>query len=91
MAPPRRVPMKITPCALPRSAIGNQLAKLREMLGKAPASPTPNRKRTTSSEAKFHAAPVIIVNADHHRTIRVSTLRGPVMSPSQPLGISNAA
>ena len=90
-APPSRVPMKITPCALPRSAVGNQFEKLFEMFGKAPASPTPNMKRTTSSETKFQAAPVSMVKADHHRTMRVSTLRGPVTSPSQPLGISNAA
>src|SRR5688572_13249083 len=90
-APPSRVPMKMTPCALPRSAVGNQLEKLLEMLGNAPASPTPNRNRTTSSETKFQAAPVSIVNADHQRTMRVSTRRGPVTSPSHPLGISNAA
>src|SRR5262245_15710950 len=31
------------------------------------------------------------VNADHHRTILVSTFLGPKTSPSQPLGTSKAA
>jgi len=31
-----------------------------------------------------------MVNADHHSTIRVRTLRGPTTSPSQPDGISNS-
>ena len=86
-----RVPMNTQPCATPRSATGNHFAKLREVFGKAPASPTPNRKRATTSDAKFQARPVAAVNADHQRTMRVSTLRGPMTSPIQPLGISNAA
>jgi hypothetical protein len=34
--------------------------------------------------------PVNEVNADHHKTILVSTRRGPMRSPSAPVGISNA-
>jgi hypothetical protein len=30
------------------------------------------------------------VKADHQSTIRASTLRGPITSPSQPIGTSNA-
>ncbi len=43
--------MKKMPCAVPRSAAGNQREKVRETLGNAPASPAPNRKRMASSEA----------------------------------------
>src|SRR5947207_13122446 len=49
-APPSRVPMKMMPCARPRSAVGNHCEKLREALGKAPASPAPNKNRKASSE-----------------------------------------
>jgi hypothetical protein len=31
------------------------------------------------------------VKADHQSTMRVSTRRGPILSPRTPLGISNAA
>src|SRR5688500_2409990 len=91
IAPPIRVPMKTQPCAAPRSATGNHFAKLRDVFGNAPASPTPNRNRATNSDAKFQAAPVAAVKADHQITMRVRTLRGPNTSPIQPLGISNAA
>ena len=91
IAPPRRVPMKTTPCADPRSRVGNHLAKLLDMFGKAPASPTPKRKRAMINEAKFQAKPVAAVKADHHNTIRANTFRGPITSPSQPLGISKNA
>src|SRR6266850_2922348 len=87
-APPNRVPMKVMPCARPRSLTGNHCEKLRDVLGKAPASPAPNRNRKVSSDTKFHAIPVAIVNTDHHRTIRVSTFLGPTVSPSHPLGTS---
>src|SRR6266567_8750793 len=90
-APPSRVPIKVMPCARPRSLIGNHLEKLRDVLGKAPASPAPNKNRNVRSDAKLHASPVAIVNADHHKTIRVSTFRGPIVSPSQPLGTSKMA
>lgn len=59
--------------------------------GKHPASPAPNRKRHTTIEAKFHAAPVNAVNVDHITTTFMSTLRGPKRSPIQPPGISNRA
>ena len=61
------------------------------VFGNAPASPMPNNNRATISETKFQANPVAAVNADHHNTMRVSTLRGPITSPIQPDGISKAA
>src|SRR6184192_2470761 len=49
-APPSRVPMKMIPCARPRSAVGNHCEKLRDAFGKAPASPAPNKNRKASNE-----------------------------------------
>ena len=88
--PPTREPSSMTPLARPRSLSGNQRDKLRAMFGNAPASPAPNRKRITTSDRKPCAAPVSMVKADHHNTIRVSTRRGPLTSPSQPEGTSNS-
>src|SRR5262249_52316046 len=90
-APPNRVAIKMMLWARPRSSAGNHCEKLRDVLGNAPASPAPKRNRNASKERKFHANPVAIVNADHQRTMRVRTLRGPMVSPSHPLGISKIA
>src|SRR5215470_18846366 len=90
-APPNRVAIKMMLWARPRSSAGNHCEKLRDVLGNAPASPEPKRNRNPSKERKFHANPVAIVNADHQRTMRVRTLRGPMVSPSHPLGISKIA
>src|SRR6516162_2039341 len=87
-APPMRVPMKMTPCARPRSFAGIHSEKLLETLGKAPASPAPNKNLKLKRDTKFHARPVAIVKADHHSTMRVRTLRGRMVSASHPLGIS---
>jgi hypothetical protein len=35
-------------------------------------------------------APVSAVKADHHKEIRVKTLRAPIRSPQRPVGISNS-
>jgi len=43
------------------------------------------------SDARLNAQPVAMVNTDHMATTRMSTLRGPILSPSQPPGISNSA
>ena len=86
--PPTRDPRNSTPLAVPRSRRGNQREKLRAMLGNAPASPAPKRNRIDTSDANPCAAPVSIVKPDHHSTMRVSTRRGPRVSPSQPDGIS---
>ena len=75
---------------MPRSRAGNHCEKLRTAFGKAPASPAPNRNRMATSDRSPCAAPVSIVNADHHNTMRVSTRRGPITSPSHPDGTSNS-
>ena len=87
--PPTRDPKNMTPLALPRSLSGNHRERLRDMFGNAPASPAPNRNLVATSDRNPTAAPVSIVKADHHKTMRVRTRRGPATSPSQPDGISN--
>ena len=67
------------------------MVKILVTFGKHPASPTPNRKRHTTIDRKFHAAPVAAVNIDHMTTTFINTLRGPKRSPIQPPGISNKA
>ena len=64
---------------------------MRATLGQAPASPAPNRNRTTTSEPKLKAAAVAMVNADHQTTMRASTRRVPKRSAHQAVGISKAA
>ena len=78
-------------CARSRSLTGSQVVNMRVMLGKAPASPAPNSARIAISDVAPHAQPVAAVNSDHQRTIRSRTRRGPILSPSQPPGISNSA
>lgn len=86
-APPRRVAAQMKPCARPTFSLGNQRLITPVEQGDEPASPTPNMKRMTSSEAKPPAKPVRQVNADHQSTISVSTLRWPWRSPKAPIGI----
>jgi hypothetical protein len=74
-----------------RSFTGSHVVNMRVMFGNAPASPAPKRALMVISEAALHAQPVAAVNSDHHNTIRSSTRRGPILSPSQPPGISNSA
>src|SRR6185503_6784590 len=90
-APPQRALSHMIPCARTRSTPGSQMLNALVMLGKQPASPIPKKNRQTTSEARFHAQPVAAVNTDHMTTTRISTLRGPITSPSQPPGISNSA
>src|SRR5262245_8977152 len=90
-APPQRALSHITPTARLRSSRGSQLVNILARFGKQPASPAPKRKRVTNSDARFQAQPVAAVKNDHHTTTRMSTLRGPILSPSQPPGISNSA
>src|SRR5687767_5584614 len=70
------------------------------MLGNAPASPAPKRKRNTINVPSppitqdpicKPTAPVSAVNTDHQITIRNNVPRGPQISPSQPVGISKTA
>ncbi len=79
------------PWARVRSGLVNQSVNALVKFGKHPASPAPNMKRVTHSEAKFQAQPVAAVKTDHHSTTRMSTLRGPSQSPSRPPGISQSA
>src|SRR6266851_8346809 len=88
-APPQRAPIHINACARVRSLPGSQALKALVRFGKQPASPAPNKKRVATMEKWFQAPPVAAVKHDHHRTTRRSTLRGPIRSPSQPVGISN--
>src|SRR5205809_448797 len=90
-APPQRALNHITPTARLRSSRGSQLVNILARFGKQPASPAPNKKRVTSSETRLQAQPVAAVKNDHQITTRMSTLRGPILSPSQPPGISNNA
>src|ERR1043165_2066567 len=90
-APPQRALNHMTPTARLRSPPGNQFVNILARFGKQPASPAPNRKRVTSSDPKFQAQPVAAVKKDHQITTRMSTLRGPILSPSHPPGISNSA
>src|SRR5205823_5250058 len=91
IAPPMRLAIQIMPWALARSAVGNQREMLAELFGYAPASPAPNRNRIGSSMRTFAAKPVRVVKTDHQITMRVRTLRGPIRSPTDPVGISKAA
>src|SRR5580704_4182636 len=68
-APPQRVQAHIKDWADTRSRAGSQTLSMRVRLGKHPASPAPNRKRTIQREVTFHAAPVRAVKIDHARTI----------------------
>src|ERR1041385_8171074 len=90
-APPQRALSHIMPCARTRSTAGSQIVKAFVKLGKHPASPIPKQNRQATSEIMFHAQPVAAVKADHMSTTRISTLRGPMRSPSQPPGISKSA
>src|SRR5579862_6802844 len=77
-APPQRAKVHMMPCALACSTGGSQVENALVRLGKQPASPTPNRKRVIHIVVKLRIAPVSAVNADHHSTIRIRTLRGPI-------------
>jgi hypothetical protein len=50
-APPIRLAPQMMPCARARSTGGNQRPTAPAMLGYAPASPAPNRKRMTIKAA----------------------------------------
>src|SRR5579863_7336738 len=90
-AAPQRAAVALIPSAMARSAGGSQVRKDFARHGKHPASPAPNSSRVTTSDGKFHTHPVAAVKNDHHSTMRVRTLRGPMRSHSHPLGISSSA
>ena len=90
-APPQRAASQRTLCARTRSSRGSHVVNALVMFGKQPASPAPNRKRTTIMLNAEVTHPVAAVKNDHHRTTRSSTFFGPNRSPSHPPGISNSA
>src|SRR5262245_11555183 len=69
--------VNIAPWTRPRSPAGNQREMTRAAFGYAPASPAPNRKRTTNRDTKPNAAPVSIANIDHQTTMRARTASAP--------------
>ena len=64
MAAPSRLALWVTPCTRPRSRRGYHSCMARVAPGNAPASPTPNRKRTTMNEVALKAAAVAAVMID---------------------------
>ena len=76
---------------LPVSVTGNQRDMTAELVGYAPDSPIPNKKRTMIRDASPVVNPVKTVNNDHHNTMRIKTARCPIRSPNMPEGISNNA
>jgi hypothetical protein len=90
-APLRRVASQRIACARSRCSTGSHVVNTRVRFGNAPASPAPNKARTVINDVALHTHPVAAVNSDHQITIRISTRRGPIRSPSQPPGISKRA
>ena len=86
-APPIREAAHTYPCALPTSPFSNQRLMTPVEQGDEPASPMPNMKRMTNSEARPPASPVNAVNSDHHSTMTARILRCPSRSPKAPMGI----
>ena len=90
-APLRRVASQTLAWARSRSLTGSQVVSTRVRFGNAPASPAPKSARVTMSDEGLHTQPVAAVKNDHQMTIRMRTRRGPILSPSQPPGISKTA
>src|SRR5687768_15456115 len=90
-APPQRALIHIIPWARDRSYEGSQRLNALVRFGKQPASPAPNKKRVTINAGKLFTHPVAAVKKDHQSTMRNSTLRGPILSPKYPQGISKRA
>jgi hypothetical protein len=66
------------------SGLGNTSATVTELAGEKLPSPTPNRKRITSSETNDQAMLVAPVNTDHMTMHSTTTMREPKRSESQP-------
>ena len=90
-APPQRALSHRIACARSRSRDGSHVVNALVRFGKHPASPAPKSARATTSETKFQTQPVAAVKIDHQITMRISTRRGPIRSPSHPPGISKSA
>ena len=91
MAPPRRDPACVMPCANPRSVGRIQRESDRVAMGNAPASPKPKKTWITIIDVALQASAVSAVNALHQLTTSVSARRAPMVSPSQPPGTWNSA
>src|SRR2546423_1923062 len=87
----QRALVALIPSAMGRSDCGSQALNDFANRGRQPASPAPNSRRVINRDGRFHTHPVAAVKNDHHSTMRVRTLRGPMRSQSQPLGISSSA
>jgi hypothetical protein len=64
IAAPARLALCVIPCTKPRSSRGYQSCIARVATGKAPASPIPNRKRTTMNDTALPAIAVAAVITD---------------------------
>src|SRR5688572_15180667 len=90
-APPILPAAQIKACAVPVSYFGNHFETTMELLGYAPASPAPNKKRMINKLIRPFAAPVSAVKNDHHNTTLLNIFLGPILSPMIPVGISKRA
>ena len=91
IAAPRRLALCVNPCTKPRSSRGYQSCIERVAPGKAPASPIPNKNRTTMNDAAPLAAAVAAVITDQYATMVPITGLAPKRSLSQPPGTWNSA
>jgi len=64
IAAPSRLALWVMPCTKPRSDCGYQSCIARVAPGNAPASPIPNKNRTTMNETALNAAAVAAVMID---------------------------
>src|ERR1700680_2915552 len=87
IATANRLKLWVTPCTMPRSALGNQSCIARVAAGNAPDSANPKTKRIPMSDATPAAMAVIAVIKDQKGTTIRSTKRGPSRSASHPSGI----
>src|ERR1700737_1277793 len=87
IATANRLKLWVTPCTMPRSALGNQSCIARVAAGNAPDSANPKTKRIPMSDPTPAAMAVIAVIRDQKGTTIRSTKRGPSRSASHPSGI----
>src|SRR5580693_640449 len=78
-AEPAWDPVPSQDIARPVSPSGNHREMTAELLGNAPDSPIPNKKRTSNKEINPLTSPVIAVNKDQSSTILIKTALGPIL------------
>ena len=86
MAGPAWVPARKIEFVIPRSPMGTHSRTTRPPAGNVAASPMPMARRMAMSEAKFHAAPVAMVAADHSAIPAALTALVPNRSTRMPIG-----